>query len=201
MATPFVLSTQADDSRAWLPLGEWQPGKYWTMRTPEAAPDHVRSVALTSATRLVRKYALIALASLALAILLLVVVSPRFVWPLIIASLTWTVLFGVGSYRALRARQAIASEDGTSVRFEGWRRSPDGCNYAMFPSDAPSAVPAAVLHLPLVRRMSSGSGWLFESSRSNAAAPAGADGELLAVGRLVDDGLDRWHRRHERSRV
>ena len=175
-------------------------GQDWTMRAPEVAPDHVRSSALTSATRLVRKYVLIALGSLALEALLLVFVSSRFVWFLILAFLIYAVLFGVAAYRALRGRQAIASEDGVSVKFEGWCRPPDGCHYAMFPKDGSSAVPFAVLRLPLVRRMSSGSGWLFESSRSTAAALVGADGELLAIGRLVDNGLDRWQRRDERSR-
>ena len=166
----------------------------------EATLDHVRAAALASTSRLVRRHVLIAGCSLVAEILLVVLVSRQFVLPLILAFMTYSVLFGIAGYRALRGHQAIASEPGVSVRFEGWCRPPDGCNYAMFPNDGSSSVPFAVLRLPVVRRMSSGSGWLFESSRSKAAALVGAAGEVLAVGRLVDDCLDRWQRRNERSR-
>ena len=106
-------------------------------------------------------------------------------------------LYGVAAYRALRALLVVKSVPGRLVRFEGWCRPTDGCNFALFAAENSLDTPFAVIRLPLVREMSSGTGWVFQRGSESAAALVSERGELLGAGRIVNDGAARWLRRDD----
>jgi len=167
--------------------------------TAEAAtaPDSVREAAVSSLRRLL-------LARTGLCVLLgSAAVAVVYTWQTRLAlvaaasSVTTGGLYGVAAYRAFRARLVVQRAPGRPVRYQGWCRPPDGCNYALFAADTSVDRPFAVIRLPIVREMSSGSGWLFHRNSESAAALVGGDGELLGAGRVIDDGIARWLRRDD----
>ncbi len=163
----------------------------------DTASEHVRAAVLTTLRRLSRMRIAICLLMSTAMVAALVALPGGLSLMVAAGSASLAGVYGVGAYRSMKARRVVASEPGMHVRYEGWCRSPDGCNYAMFNPESVSDVPFAVLRLPIVREMSTGSGWFFQGSGTNAAALVSVHGELLGAGRVLADGTSRWQRRAE----
>jgi hypothetical protein len=107
-------------------------------------------------------------------------------WSFGAAGVLLPVLY-VSTARRARAVRRMLSHGCVSVVAVGWTRSPDGCNFAIFPPDAnPSATePSAVIRLSTIRPTATTAALLAgELRRSKPVALFTTDGQALAVGRV-----------------
>jgi hypothetical protein len=119
-----------------------------------------------------------------------------------LSGLIFVGIFGIASFRASKAANAITHGPWARVYAVGWCRPPDGCNYAVFTrTPRPGDAPALVMRLPLRRQMVTATGWLCgltQPRRFGAVALLSDDGALLGTGRIVSDraAANLW-RRHD----
>jgi hypothetical protein len=113
------------------------------------------------------------------------------------------LLYGVTVKRARIVQQSFA-RGCLPVVAVGWTRSPDGCNYGLFPQDADPAVtePSFVMRLSIIRPTATTSALVAGELRPRQ--PVGlftAEGETLAVGRVRSPSRARrvWARRNRKT--
>ena len=121
-------------------------------------------------------------------------------WTIAVCVPALGLLFGSAARRALVIRRALPKPC-RSVLAVGWTRTPDGCNYAVFPPGAAPAriEPTLVIRLTLVRATTTTHALLVGSTRPHrSAALVSPDGDLVGVGRVLRSSRARkvWAGRH-----
>ncbi|MEO9175310.1 MAG: hypothetical protein ABI317_07320 [Gaiellales bacterium] len=106
------------------------------------------------------------------------------------------------AFRAFSIRRRLPAEARRIIAI-GWTRTPDGTNYAIFPTggDTLSTPPELVLKLTRARDVAQTRAFLLGGEGSRSAALVDEKGAVLAVGRLrgAANGQKVWQHRAERT--
>jgi hypothetical protein len=125
------------------------------------------------------------------------------IWGLVGAFALISFAYALTAIRAQKVRTSLG-HGCLRVLAVGWTRSPDGCNFAVFPPDADPAIsePALVVRLATIRSTMTGHALLAgELRRGKAVAIFTPGGEVLAVGRVRGDARAQrvWARRKRKT--